>query len=199
MSGFSGRCDLYDHIMMEKMYPSENNSNLLISDEMECFKIFHEKTGGVIYQKFPLELNEFNIDAEISFHNNPQILHKIEHVEHIPDKRVKSGIRTKVYYTYMYYGKEYKTLKDLNRRVYYATKEIHFRNIIDLIPYYPYTIAIACCTRDNGKYIEIADTSEIEDRYASYRKHGNDPKYLEHYTQQLQDHYIEIVNKYYKE
>ena len=56
MSKFSGKCDLYDHIMMEKTYPDSKNPNILISNELECFEIFKKRTGGKLYQHLKIEL-----------------------------------------------------------------------------------------------------------------------------------------------
>ena len=57
-----GKYDLYDHICMKKMYPSnpENPNGTLVSDIMECFDVFKEETGGVIHQWVKTEVNEFN-------------------------------------------------------------------------------------------------------------------------------------------
>ena len=99
MSRFTGKCDLYDHIMMEKVYPMNPSSKYspLTSDELECFRIFKERTQGKLYQHFKLKLTPWNIDKEIELCNNPRILSKIEHKEYREDKRYKDGKRKRAY------------------------------------------------------------------------------------------------------
>jgi hypothetical protein len=58
MSKFSGKCDLYDHVMMEKTYPDPNNKNILVSDELECFEIFKKRTGGILCQSRKVKLDD---------------------------------------------------------------------------------------------------------------------------------------------
>lgn len=199
MSCMSGACDLYDHIMMERQYPlyPGDDHSPLVSDEMECFKIFKQKTGGVMYQHKLLKLTPWNIDAEIKKQNNPKILSKVEHKETIKDERSKKGSREKVSYTYMYYGKEYLSLKALNKKRYYTTVEIRFEELIDIIPYYPYAIA-ACFSSEGRKHIILANISEVEEDEARALEGGFKSRAY-HYRHALQEHYLEVVKRYYSD
>ena len=56
MSRFSGKCDLFDHMCMEKHRTKDGSdkkedlekASVLYSDPVECFEIFKKKTGGVL-------------------------------------------------------------------------------------------------------------------------------------------------------
>ena len=201
MSKFSGRCDLCDHIMMEKHRTQDGSDKkedlekayVLYSDEMECFKIFKERTKGVIYQSIRVPLTSFNIDKEIKYVNNPNKLSKIEHVDIVPDKRKKGGTRKKITYTYIHNGKEYNRLSDIQ---YYGRKEIHFETLLDIIPYYPYIISMSVSS--NGEeFIVISSESFIEEQYQSFRESGISTEHRDWYRQELQKHYIDVIKNYY--
>lgn len=174
MSEFSGRCDLFDHISMEKMYPSSNNQNVLISDEMECFKIFKEKTKGVIYQYKTVSLSKKNI--KFFLENDKNLYFDGE--------------------KYHYFSREFKTLKSLNNYGYRFKKEIYFETLLDLIPYYPYVIAMGAFCEGN-EYVVISEKSEIEMREESNLEYGIISDSLNYFRKELQNHYIEVVNKYF--
>lgn len=120
MSKLTGKCDLYDHVFMIGSRGVTGDMSML-----EKFEVFKRRTGGVIYTKFPLELNSANINNEIELVNNPDILSKNA-----------DG-------TYTYYFTNYKTLKQLNKHGYYATKEIHFDDILDIFPYLTHIISMS--------------------------------------------------------
>lgn len=201
MSKYSGKCDLFDHIMMEKHRTKDGSdkkedlekAHVLYSDEMECFKIFKERTKGVIYQTCLIPLTNRNIDKEIEYVNNPQKLSKIKHVEIVPDKRTKGGTKEKITYTYIYNGEEYKKLSDIK---YYGRKEIHFETLLDIIPYYPYIISFSMCSSE-GEHICISDTSHVEKEYKDFRECGISVGGLDYYRKSLQNHYIDVVKNYF--
>ena len=191
MSCFSGKCDLYDHMMMEKMYPKKDNPNILESDEFECFEIFKKRTNGIIYQHKKVEVTELNqhfIESKCNF------LELILHEEIIPDARCKEGIRLKSWYTYKYANVEYKNLKELNKKGVYVSLPIKFDTILDLIPYYPYIIS-CCASSPEGETIYISKKSYIDEQIDSYLKTGRSLDFLNHYKKELQNHYIEIVKR----
>lgn len=193
MSRWSGKCDLYDHIMMEKTYPKDDNPYVLVSDEMECFNIFKQKTGGKIYQKFRLELTKYNIDKEIEKVNNPNVLTKRQNKT---IRNTKKGKVEVVHQVYVLYGVEYKNLKAVNERGYYATREITFNTLLDIIPYYPYIISFSCCSQ-NEEHVVIGSKSFIDEQRQELRERGLDCSYYDHYEKDLQKHYIDVVNRYY--
>ena len=191
MSKFSGKCDLYDHISMEKMEPSPSNPNILISDDNECFEIFKKKTDGKIYQHIEIELTEFNIENEIE---NNKYLSRDEIRVVKNDKRYKSGIKEVVQYVYHYFGKTFHSLRELNNYGYIGVKTIEFDTIFDLIPYFPYTIASAACSKDSEK-IFISSMSHPDAEYLSHRKYGNNPRLSTYYKKELQKYYFEKVKE----
>lgn len=193
MSRYSGKCDLYDHIMMEKMYPKDDNPNIQVSDEMECFNIFKQKTGGKIYQKFLLKLTEHNIDKEIEKVNNPNILSKRINKTERNSKKGKVEVKHTVY---VLYGTEYKSLKELNNHGYYSTREIIFDTLLDIIPYYPYIIGFSYSSGET-EHIVISSRSFIDDQRKELLELGLDCSYYNHYEKDLQKHYIDVVNRYY--
>lgn len=119
MSRLTGKCDLYDHIFL---IGSKGTTDEM--SDKEKFEVFKKRTGGVIYTKFPLELNKNNLEYEISLVNNPDLLSINE-----------DG-------TIRYFFENYKTLKQLNKRKYYATKEIRFDTILDIFPYLSHIISM---------------------------------------------------------
>jgi len=193
MSQFSGKSDLADTIFMQKMYPMypDNPNSPLTSDEMECFNIFKEKTGGRIHQHFKLELNEHNIDFEIESVNNPNLLSAVTVYETNSKDSKKSTV-------YKYWGKEFRSLKELNKKGYYATKTIYFDTLLDLIPYYPYTVSFLSGGEDGKLFVVISGQSYVDVQEEEARKYGYDNQMVAHYRKSLQEHYIEVVNKHYQ-
>lgn len=193
-----GKYDLYDHICMKKTYPSnpENPNSPLVSDIMECFDVFKEETGGVIYQCVKTEVNVFNQHLIEKKCNGFKV---ITHKEIKDDKRYKNNTREIISYTYEYYGKEYKTLKELNKKGVYIDKEIKFDNIVELIPYFPYIIA--ACSYSNGKeYVHISSESYMDKRYKEDIRFGNDGDYWNHYYRKtLADITQDIILKYFSD
>ena len=70
MSWASGKCDLFNHLSFCKMRTIDGSdkkedldkARVLYSDEMECFKIFKQRTGGVLHQHKRIEVTEHNQD-----------------------------------------------------------------------------------------------------------------------------------------
>lgn len=178
MSKFSGKCDLYDHVFMIGCKGTADEMS-----ELEKFEIFKQRTSGLLHQSRKLYLEKWNVDYEIEYRNNPAILRK-----------EKVNGRTK----YFYYGKAYSSLKALNKVGYYTDFLIYFDTILDLVPYYPYIIAI-CASDQEGEYIEITKHSHVEDELMEpWRKikYGKDSIHS-YYKEQLNKELIRIVKEYY--
>ena len=201
MSQFSGKCDLYDWIMgLGGYYDKDGNPvsfndpnvHCYYSDEYRDFLEFKKQTDGVIHQHKKIKVDVNNQDLVAKKCSNFEV---IEHKNQIPDKRMKSGVREEITYTYKYWGREY-TLKELNKHGVYITIDIHFDTILDLIPYYPY-IVVGGSHGDGKSYIVISnDPFPIEERDDHYR-YGVNSKMWEHYNKKLQNHYREIVLRYF--
>lgn len=191
MSKFSGKCDLYDHISMEKMEPSPTNPNILISDDDECFEIFKRKTDGKIYQHIKIELTDSNIENEIRY-NNHLSREEVRLVRN--DNRYKSGVKEIIQYVYHYLGQTFYSLKDLNKFGYIGTKTIEFETIFDLIPYFPYLISFACCNQ-NSETIFISDKSYVDEEYLEHRQYGHTSKMCSYYKKELQNYYFSKVRE----
>ena len=201
MSIYSGKCDVADHISgMGGWFDkdgnpvkfSDPNVHALYSDEWLDFLAFKKATGGVLHQHKVLTVTPWNhVEAEKLC---PE-LKVIEHKKIVQDKRQKSGQREDIYYTYKYWGKEY-TLKELNKRKVYITIDIHFDTLLDLIPYYPY-IVTAACSNDGKQTVYISDQSFVDGELNGYLDLGWYSDYWQHYKKKLQDHYREVILKYY--
>ena len=123
MSRWSGKCDFADHIAgLGGWYDKDGNPvkfgqegvGAYYSDELQDFREFKRKTGGVMYQhKRIKKIDEWNQDFVAKKCSNFKI---IKHVNKVDDKRKKEGYREVVSYTYEYWGKEY-TQKEINKRV----------------------------------------------------------------------------------
>ncbi len=174
MSKFSGKCDLYDHISMLKTYPDPENSNRLISNFDECFEIFKKRTNGVIYKNVKVELTKYNVDKFIAI-----------------DKLLSKKVNEKGKTIYVYWNKEYKTLKTLNKKGYTATMPIYFNSLYDIAEYLPCTIATGGISKES-EYIVIG-SSEVEKRmlYALSNADFERIKELSHYREELSDWLVE--------
>lgn len=206
MSVFSGKCDLYDHIGgLGGWYNKEGkpvefgdkNTFVYFSDEYRDFVAFKKATGGVLHQHKKVEVTKFNLQF-IKEHCDEFDI--IEHIEQISDKRTRSGYKELKNYTYKYWGKEYTSLKELNKKGVYITIDIHFNTILDLIPYYPYIVsANFSTTNEDGtrsEYVVISkEPFPISERDDLMR--GGYYSAWEHYAKKLQNHYREIVLRYF--
>lgn len=193
-----GKYDLYDHICMEKTYLQDpNNPNSpLVSDIMECFDVFKERTGGVLYQHYKVEVNDFN---KFQIEKKCPFLNIMKHTSIKEDKRYKDSKKEIITYSYKYYDKEYNSLKELNKKGVYITREIKFDNIFELIPYFPYIIA-SMSYHDGKEVIFISKKSYIDKRYKEDIKYGNDGDYWNHYYRKtLADITKNIILKYFSD
>lgn len=202
MSMFSGKCDLYDHIGgLAGWYDRDGNPvkmgdgcGAYYSDEYKDFLEFKKRTGGVLHQHKKVKVTEWN-QNEVA-EKLPEQFEIIAHAKTIPDKRHKSGEKTVTTYTYKYWGKEYKSLHELNKHGVYITLDIHFDTILDLIPYYPYLVSAACCDKDKQTVFITSQSfvdSERDERY----ERGCFTDSWEWYHKKLQEHYKDIVLKYF--
>ena len=200
MSIYSGKCDLCDFIMgTAGWYDKDGNpvkmgegSGAYYSDEYRDFLEFKKKTGGVLHQHKVLTITPWNHDEAMKLCPELEV---IEHKKTVPDKRQKSGHREEVYYTYKYWGKEY-TLKELNKRKVYITIDIHFDTLLDLIPYYPYIVSMSC-SKDGKQTVYISSQSFVDEEVDDDLEHGWYSDFWQHYKKKLQEHYQEIVLRYY--
>ena len=200
MSIYSGKCDLCDFVMgTAGWYDKDGNpvkmgegSGAYYSDEYRDFLEFKKRTGGVLYQHKVLTVTPWNHDEAMKLCPELEV---IEHKRTVPDKRQKSGQREEVYYTYKYWGKEY-TLKELNKRKVYVTIDIHFDTLLDLIPYYPYLVSMAC-SNDGKQTVYISSQSFVDEEVDDRLEHGWYSDLWQHYKKRLQEHYQEIVLRYY--
>lgn len=178
MSKFSGKCDLYDHVFM--IGSRDTTADM---SELEKFEVFKQRTEGKIYQSRKLTLEKWNIDYEIQYIDNPNILRK-----------EKENGRWKYYY----YGKKFASLTALNKYGYYTLFTIKIDTLLDLIPYYPYVISILVCS-DSSDYIQICSTSQVDSELMEpWRKVKYDgDSYFYHYRDALRDELIRVAKEYY--
>lgn len=174
MSKFSGKCDLYDHISTLKTYPDPENSNRSISNFDECFKIFKERTNGIIYKYAKVELTKYNVDKFIAI-----------------DKLLSKKVDEKGKTIYIYWNKEYKTLKALNKKGYIATMPIYFNSLYDIAEYLPCTIACGGISKESEHI--IIGSSEVEERmlYALSNADFERIKELSRYREELSNWIVE--------
>ena len=200
MSIWSGKCDLADHLSFCKMRTKDGSdkkedldkARVLYNDEMECFKIFKQRTGGVLHQHKRIEVTEDNQDFVANRCGNFKI---IPHTEKVIGKNGKE--REKTTYTYNYWGTEYKNLKELNKHHVYIVIDIHFDTLLDLIPYYPYIVSASYWNEDK-EVVFISNESWViteRDKHYQYGYDGNGM--AEHYMKALQDHYREVVLRWF--
>jgi hypothetical protein len=201
VSQFSGRCDLANYIEGLSGWRDKNGNkvddtyfNPRYGNEWEDFLVFKKQTKGLLHQHKKVTVSEWN-QEEVK-----ERCHQFDFTEHvrvIKDKRFKKGVREEKYFTYTYWNKEYESLKELNKKGVYITIDIPFETLLDLIPYYPYTVSAAACNNE-GSYIVISEKPyPIEQRDESLSKGGKLFDYWQSYAKKLQEHYREVVLKYY--
>jgi hypothetical protein len=204
MSRWSGKCDLSDFISgLGGWYDKDGNPvkfgqegvGAYYSDEFQDFREFKKRTGGVMYQHVKVKVTEYN-QKKLAEKSNGEF-EVIEHTEQVPDKRKPGETKEKVTYTYKYWGKEYKSLKELNKKGIYTVKEIHFDTLLDLLPYYPYIVAASCFDQDHEK-VFISSRSFVEEEEEDFIQFsGESGSMADYYRKALADHYREIVLEYY--
>lgn len=200
MSIFSGKCDVFDTMSGCAGYYLKDGTPVKMgegsgpyySDEYQDFLEFKRRTGGVLHQHKVLKVTPWNQDEAVKFCPELEV---IEHKKIVPDKRQKSGQREDIYYTYKYWGKEY-TLKELNKHKVYITIDIHFDTLLDLIPYYPYIVSMSYSSNDK-QIVYISSQSFVDEEVDDHLEHGSYFDYWQHYKKKLQEHYQEVVLRYY--
>lgn len=194
MSIYSGRCDLCDHISgMGGWFDKDGNPvdfndpkvREFYSDEWLDFLAFKEQTGGVLHQHRKMKLTPWNHE-EIK-----TLCPEFDYHEHTRIVESKKGQREEKYLTYTYWGKEY-TLKELNKKGVWITIDIHFDTLLDLIPYYPYIVSMAC-----GGIVYISQQSYVDEELEDHLEGGWYSDFWQHYKKELQKHCQEVVLKYY--
>lgn len=200
MSIYSGKCDLADHIMGLGGWYDKNSNPIKFgdghgayySDEYRDFLVFKKKTGGVLHQHKFVKVTEYNQEFVAAHCDNFSF---VKVIEQSPDKRSKTGVKEKISYIYNYYNKEY-TLKELNKHGVFITVDIHFNTLLDLIPYYPYIIT-ACYGSDGKEVVYISNDSYVKRQRDDAYSHGYELLMSEYYDKYLQDHYRDIVLRYF--
>ena len=168
-------------------------SGAYYSDEYRDFLEFKKRTGGVMYQHQEIKVTEYNQDEVAK--QLPEQFKVIAHTKTVPDKRRKEGERTVTTYTYEYWGKEYKSLAELNKHGVYITVEVHFDSILDIIPYYPYLVTASCSNGDRETVFISKQSFVISERDEHYRN-GWISNSWQWYNKKLQEHYFEVCRDY---
>lgn len=204
MSRFSGRCDLCDHIAgLGGWFDKDGKpvkfgkASRYYSDEMLDFIEFKRQTGGVIHQHKKVKVSKWNQE---DVKNHCSGFNFTKHTRKIPDNRCKDKFREETYYTYTYYGKEYTSLKELNKKNVYITIDIHFNTLLDLIPYYPYIVSACSHNSDSSpeSYVFISEKPyPIEQRDERLKTGGLIDNSFQRYQRDLNEHFRDIVLEYY--
>ena len=206
MSVFSGKCDLFDHMsglggwFNEDGKPVEfgdKDTPRYFSDEYKDFLEFKRRTNGTLHQHKKIEVTNDNLKF---IKEHCKEFDYTKYAIRVEDKRVKEGHKYKHICTYEYWGTEYTSLKELNKKGVYITIDIHFDTILDLIPYYPYIVSASfTSTNDDGTksaYVVISkEPFPIRERDEFLQNGWNNC--WESYARRLQEHYIEVVLKYF--
>ena len=204
MSRYSGKFDLADHLSGLGGWFDKDGKPVKFgeafryySDEMLDFIEFKRQTGGVIHQHKKVTVSEWNQE---DVRNHCPGFDFTKHTRKIPDNRCKNKFREETYYTYTYYGKEYESLKELNKKNVYITIDIHFDTLLDLIPYYPYIVS-ACSHNSDSNPESCVFISEkpypIEQRDKRLKTGGLIDNSFQHYQRELTKHFRDIVLEYY--
>ena len=184
MSRYSGRCDVYDDVFRGVSGWGEY---------FQAFEKFKEATRGVLHQERKVLVSEDNLDYVCKL--NPHLTYSNVTVE----KTGKDGSKKEALERhYIYWDKEYASLKALNKKGVYVMIDIPFENVLDLVPYYPYVIA-AQYWSEGTELVILANESEpdheIEDRLESGWLHEGSIDFMFHYKHELQEHYREVVTE----
>ena len=204
MSRFSGKCDLYDSMIM-----SASNEHRIVNpggswgvtSDLDAFEDFKTQTDGVIYQHLKVEVTEFNAEPLTKLNSN---FHIIEHTSKVKDKRCKSGEREIKTYTYKIGNTEYATLKELNKAGgLWIEVPIKFDNILELVPYFPYVSKVEFGYTDaqgqRKQKIVLSDNSYV-DMHSKKLLQGlgivNDTAH--YYRHELSEYYKDIILKLFR-
>lgn len=145
MSKFTGKCDLYDHIYMIGSKGTDDSMT-----DLERFEVFKQRTGGKIYQTIPVELTKFNIEYFLA--NDEQLV------------KTSDG--------YQYWGKTFKTLKQLNKHGYWTKRTIEFETMLDILPYVGNIISLLL-SNEGHETVFISRKSYPEMRYDESLEYGH--------------------------
>ena len=201
MSFASGKCDLFDTMSgMGGWFDKNGNPvkmgqegvGVYYSDSMRDFEAFKKETNGVIYQHIKVKVDEWN--QEYVKEHCPGF-DFTKHIEIREDKRCKEGKKEYYYYTYTYYGKEYKNLKELNQHGVYITKSIYFDNILELIPYFPY-IVTAMGYSEGKAHVVVSDRSYADKCFREHNWEGVEQSFY-HYRKELAQFTRDIILEYF--
>lgn len=194
MSRYSGKCDIYDVMMM--CCDNEELEGLdSLDQEMKCFNKFKKRTNGTLYKHKIIKLTKYNMFDWEKYFDNPEYFSIKEHKVIKEDKRCKDNKKETITYSFIYLNKEYKSLAEINKEGFLGRIEIKFNHILDLIPYYPYIVSMSA--RDQEKdIVYISDISYVEEKRVKFAPNLS---YMQMYTDNLQNHYIDIINRFYKD
>lgn len=198
MSKYSGKCDFRDCIAgLGGWFDKDGNpvkmgdgTGAYYSDEMLDFIAFKKKTGGVMYQNLKVIVTEANQDL---------VAKKCSYFDVIKHTKKKGFLWNRkevVYYTYKYFNKEYKSLKQVNEHSIYILKEIHFDSLLDIIPYYPYIVSAYCSDGDKIT-VHLSSRSYVDEQEDEALQRGWERSYTSYYREQLQNHYRDVILNYY--
>ena len=191
MSRLSGKSDLYDTVCFCDPTPEEGKGYRNY-DLYRGFEVFKQKTGGMIHQKIRIQVDDYDIQREIE-RGTKTLVRWVETVER-DDKRTKSGKRIIEIPHYKYYGKEC-SLSEINRIGYYATRDIKFDDLLELLPFLPYIVGVMASDPD-GMYIEIGQESYSEQHAKESVRYENSSFLDQYYRKELADLYREVCKHY---
>lgn len=192
MSHFSGESDFYDTLCGIKMY---DKGNYYASDEFECFEIFKQQTGGIIYQTYPVKVSSYNLTF-VANHCDHFSYTKTTKI--VRDKRYATGEKEITEYTYTYFDKTYTNLKDLNKQNVFVTIGIHFDTIFDLVPYYGHNVVAMTFSKDTNKRVVVISNDSIPSTlFRNELMHGLCAPYPDYFIKNLTSHYLDLAQKYY--
>lgn len=205
MSFASGKCDLYDTMSGMGGWFDKNGNPVTMgqegvgvyySDPMKDFEVFKKGTNGVIYQHIKVKVDDWNQDYVKEHCSGFDF---IKHIEIREDKRCKEGKKEYYYYTYTYYGKEYSSLKELNKHGVYITKSIYFDSILELIPYFPYIVTAMSYNEGEGKaHVVVSDRSYTDKCFREHNWGGVEQSFY-NYRKELAKFTRDIVLEYFSD
>lgn len=178
MSRYSGVYDVADLV-----------SSFDPSDELAAFAAFKAATGGEISQYRRVEVTPDNI-GWVADHS-PSLSYKPVKIA----KKTRSGkIKEADDFAVSYWGREYGSLKELNKKGVYARIAIPFETILDLIPYYPYAVS-AHVHSPSGDFVSIPAESEPRREFRLALESGRLPSAHLPFRDEalLQAHYADAV------
>jgi hypothetical protein len=184
MSRYSGKCDLFDFLSMQKTY---DHGNVISSDELECFNVFKQKTGGKIYQFCQVPFAATNTEFIKTLNDNKKLFTNAQSIEITGNGK----------HPYRIDGKEY-TIRQLEHSDKFwcgFEREIPIENIFDLVPYYPYLVTTSSSSGDHLKVV-ISGKPYPKSEYENALKWGRTTRLRDYYEKELQNHYVTLLQEY---